>query len=103
MMFGPGFMKSAENLGFTRPPTEPAAPATPTGNTVSQRPSVTIPDTAAIRGQFDDKATEIGGRLLELPALVLLPFQLALLWSIIAEDNNALVDVRCGNYIRALF
>ena len=38
-----------------------------------------------------------------LPALVLLPFQLALLWSIIAEDKNALVDVRCGNYIRALF
>ena len=70
---------------------------------MSLRPSVTIPVEAAIRGQFDAKATEIGGRLLRLPSLVLLPFQLALLWSIIAEDNNALVDVRCGNYIRALF
>ena len=69
---------------------------------MSLRPSVTIPVEAAIRGQFDAKATEIGGRLLRLPSLVLQPFQLALLWSIIAEGKNALVDVRCGNYIRAL-
>ena len=103
MMFGTGFIKSAEILGFTAPPTVPAAPATPTGALVSLRPSVTIPVEAAIRGQFDAKATEIGSRLLGLPALVLLPFQLALLWSIIAEGKNALVDVRCGNYIRALF
>ena len=103
MMFGTGFMSSAEILGFTAPPTVPAAPATPTGALVSLRPSVTIPVEAAIRGQFEAKATEIGGRLLRLPSLVLQPFQLALLWSIIAEGKNALVDVRCGNYIRALF